>query len=168
LAVALLSFAGSCVIWTATASASLTPASGDGAPAVGTRVPSPTAPEAQLSNTPTVSAPTAIVPTAVIHRPVEDLGRFSTAIDPDRILRQDFRLAPKLPSTPPADTLLSNTGTPPDLRPTPPRSHDQAVDDDRPDGGDLAVPLPAIGAGWALFIGASMYQFGSRALRLRR
>jgi hypothetical protein len=33
---------------------------------------------------------------------------------------------------------------------------------------DLVVPIPVVGAAWTLLIGAGMYHYGSRAMRLRR
>lgn len=34
-------------------------------------------------------------------------------------------------------------------------------------GGDYLVPIPAIGAGWALLMGAAMYRVGCRVLKVR-
>lgn len=34
-------------------------------------------------------------------------------------------------------------------------------------GGDFLVPIPAIGAGWALLIGVGMYKVGCRVLRVK-
>jgi hypothetical protein len=71
-----------------------------------------------------------------------------------------------------ADSLLG-AGIPPTYRPA--TKADNAPDDtataalSKPKVEEsLLVPVPAIGAGWALILGAGMYQIGARALRLRR
>jgi hypothetical protein len=69
------------------------------------------------------------------------------------------------------DALLG--GIPPTYRPS--ASSDNASEDptaaaySKPKVEEsLVVPVPAFGAGWALILGAGMYQIGARTLRLRR